>query len=154
VKGKREAIPDGSLRLSREIWDHPQVSSSPDAFPALAALAAPVAGRALLDEELLPVGGPPSLDDLRGRRTELLDRVACYGVTELRVFGSVARGRARPGSDVDLIVDLDPARHGLFDLAGVAAALEEALGCAVDVIAPGFLAQPLPEQIAREAVLL
>lgn len=113
-----------------------------------------MAGRPLLDEELLRAQAPPSLDDLRARRTELLDCVAGYGVTELQVFGSVASGRARPGSDVDLIVDLDPARHGLFDLAGVAAALEEALGCAVDVVAPRFLAEPLPEQIAREAVLL
>jgi uncharacterized protein len=130
------------------------VTSSPDSFPALAALAAPGAGRRLSEQEFPVTAGPPSLDDLKARRAELLDRVAGYGVTELRVFGSVARGRARPGSDVDLIVDLDPARHGLFDLAGVAAALEEALGCGVDVVAPRFLAEPLPEQIAREAVLL
>lgn len=32
-----------------------------------------------------------------------------HGASRMRVFGSFARGTARPDSDLDLVVDLDPA---------------------------------------------
>jgi predicted nucleotidyltransferase len=38
------------------------------------------------------------------RRSALLDLAAEYGMTEVRVFGSLARGTGRPDSDVDLLV--------------------------------------------------
>lgn len=44
---------------------------------------------------------------LRANRSRLADR---YGVRELAVFGSVARGEATETSDVDLIVEFDPDR--------------------------------------------
>ena len=76
-----------------------------------------------------PSGPPPSLGELRARRGEFLAHLARYGVRELRVFGSVARGQQGPGSDLDLLVDLaPPPRQGLFDLAGIGAALEDLLG--------------------------
>ena len=34
------------------------------------------------------------------------------GIKHLRVFGSVARGEARPDSDIDLIADFDPLPQG------------------------------------------
>lgn len=45
---------------------------------------------------------------LESRRREfelLLDR---YGATDPRVFGSVARGDAGEGSDIDIVVEMDP----------------------------------------------
>ena len=41
----------------------------------------------------------------------LLDR---YGATNPRLFGSVARGTAHPGSDIDILVDMDPADGNLL----------------------------------------
>lgn len=120
-------------------------------FSALAALAGSAPERTQ-DPVGRPVGLPPSLEELRARRGEILARLARYGVGELLVFGSVARGAQGPGSDLDVLVDLDPARQGLFDLAGIGAALEELLGCPVDVVAPRFLREPPPEAIVREAV--
>jgi predicted nucleotidyltransferase len=81
-------------------------------------------------------------------------RLEPYGLQGLLVFGSVALGTQGPQSDLDVVVDLDPARHGLFDLAGVGAVLEDLLGCPVDVVAPRFLAAPLPDGLIRAAVEL
>jgi hypothetical protein len=50
-----------------------------------------------------------------------------------RLFGSVARGEDRPGSDLDLLVDLDDSAS-LFDLARMHLELEELLGISVDVL--------------------
>jgi len=50
-----------------------------------------------------------------------------------RLFGSVARGEDRPGSDLDLLVDLDDSAS-LFDLARMHLELEELLGIRVDVL--------------------
>ncbi len=75
---------------------------------------------------------PPTLDELRARRAEILDIANRWGATNVRVFGSVARGDATHGSDVDLLVDLDPGRS-LLDLGGLLMDLQDLLGVAVDV---------------------
>lgn len=54
-------------------------------------------------------------------------------VLRAELFGSVARGEAGPGSDVDLIVALSE-RAGLFDLAALSTALESALGRGVSLV--------------------
>src|SRR5580700_4937288 len=64
---------------------------------------------------------PPQLSRLSGpvgrhvrrKRRALVAAAAAHEVTNLRVFGSVARGEDRPDSDVDLLVDL-PAHMGLL----------------------------------------
>ena len=49
-----------------------------------------------------------TLDELRRRRTEIQRIAESHGARNVRVFGSVARGDAVPGSDVDFLVDFDP----------------------------------------------
>jgi len=61
-----------------------------------------------------------------------------HKATNVRVFGSVARGDDRPGSDLDLLVKFAPGAS-LFDQIGLAQDLEEALGVHVDVISEGGL---------------
>jgi len=56
-----------------------------------------------------------------------------YGLSNLRLFGSVARGEDSADSDIDLLVDVGPG-VGLFDLAGCERDLEELLGAPVDLI--------------------
>jgi len=55
------------------------------------------------------------------------------GATRAALFGSVVRGEAKAGSDIDILVDL-PRGKTLFDLAGIKIRLEESLGREVDVI--------------------
>jgi predicted nucleotidyltransferase len=95
-----------------------------------------------------------TLESLRARRDELMAIAAKRGASNLRVFGSVARGEARPDSDVDFLVDLEPQRT-LFDLSGLILDLEEALGRKVDVVESGIRPPVgIPERIQREAVPL
>jgi predicted nucleotidyltransferase len=78
-----------------------------------------------------------------GRRDDTLAKLgavapelrARYGVASLAIFGSVARGEDRPGSDVDLLVTFNPAAHViLLTLGAIASQLEATLGCRVDLL--------------------
>ena len=56
------------------------------------------------------------------------------GVKRAALFGSVARGEARPDSDIDIMVELDPeARLGIWEYVGVINFLEEMFPSKVDV---------------------
>jgi uncharacterized protein len=47
---------------------------------------------------------------LQSKRLEILHAAARRGFKNGRVFGSVARGEARPDSDIDFLVDMEPER--------------------------------------------
>lgn len=51
------------------------------------------------------------LDAHRDEFLAILDR---YGATSPKLFGSVARGNARTGSDIDILVEMDPADGNLL----------------------------------------
>lgn len=61
-----------------------------------------------------------------------------HGASNVRVFGSVARGTARRGSDVDLLVDFEAGRT-LSDHVGLWRELETLLGRRVDLLSAGGL---------------
>lgn len=94
-----------------------------------------------------------TLEDLRRRRGELTDLAARRGATNLRVFGSVARGDSSAGSDVDLLVDLEPGRS-LLDLGGLVMDLSDALGVEVDLVTEAGLKPRIRERVVAEAVAL
>ena len=98
------------------------------------------------------VGAGPTLADLRARRDEILRIAAAHGAHGVRVFGSVARGQARPDSDVDLLVEFEPDRM-VLDLSALILDLQEALGREVNVAEVGRLAR-LADQIEQEAIPL
>lgn len=75
-----------------------------------------------------------------------------HGARNVRVVGSVARGEQQAGSDVDLLVDMQPGRS-LFDVAALHDDLEELLGRSVDVITSGTVRGRLA-RLAEEAVPL
>ena len=55
---------------------------------------------------------------LQAQRERIFEVAARWGASNVRVFGSVARGEADDRSDVDFLVDLEPDRS-LLDLAAV-----------------------------------
>lgn len=68
---------------------------------------------------------------LRDHETELRAR----GVRHVALFGSVARGEATATSDIDIIVDLDPAAPvGLFAYAGLKRFIADLFPERVDVV--------------------
>lgn len=90
---------------------------------------------------------------LRARRTDVLRLAAEYGVRDVRVFGSVARGDARPGSDIDLLARLDP-EVTLLRQAALVRHLETLLGCRVDLVSERALRPRVRDRVLREAVPL
>jgi len=73
-----------------------------------------------------------------------------YGVTDIRVFGSVARGDDATQSDIDFLVDMEPGRS-LFDMGGLLMDLETLLGCKVDVVTEKSLHWYIREKVLSEA---
>ena len=52
-----------------------------------------------------------ALDELQNiHRDDILIIAERYGVRHVRIFGSSVRNQAQPGSDVDVLVDLEPGR--------------------------------------------
>lgn len=93
-----------------------------------------------------------TLASLRRRRDAITETCLRHGATRPRVFGSVASGRARANSDIDLLVDLEPGRT-LFDVAALHDELVELLGHEVDVLTSGAVRGQL-SRVADEAVPL
>jgi predicted nucleotidyltransferase len=89
---------------------------------------------------------------LRERRSELLAAAARRGASNLRIFGSVARGDDSAGSDIDFLVDFEASRS-LVDVAGLILDLQGILGVPVDVIEASTL-RPGDGDILAEAVAL
>ncbi len=75
-----------------------------------------------------------------------------YGVTQLGIFGSVARGQATEGSDVDVVVQMPP---DLFQMVHLKEDLEDLLGVPVDLIRlHKNLNTYLKSRIDREAIFV
>ncbi len=87
------------------------------------------------------------------KREEILRLAAAYGASNVRVFGSVARGMAAPESDVDFLVDLEPGRS-LLDLGGLLVDLQNLLARPVDVVTERGLRARLRDRVLKEAVAL
>jgi len=94
-----------------------------------------------------------TLPKLTERRREILRLAERYHAADVRVFGSVARGEATDGSDVDLLINTKPG-CSLFDLGGLLEDLKELLGCPVDLVTEDGLKPRLRERVLREAVPL
>jgi predicted nucleotidyltransferase len=92
-------------------------------------------------------------DDIIKRRAEIIAVARQYGASDIRIFGSVARGDALESSDLDLLVRLEPDRS-LFDLGGLLMDLRDLLGIKVDVVSEGALSGRFGQIVRREAVPL
>ncbi len=90
---------------------------------------------------------------LREKRDDILRIAARHGASNVRVFGSVARGEADEESDIDFLVDLAPDRS-LLDLGGLWWGLNDLLGGKADVITEQGLRDHIRERVLAEAAPL
>lgn len=94
-----------------------------------------------------------TFDMLLAKREEIIALAAKHKAEHVRVFGSVARGDANEGSDVDLLVSFAPGAS-LFDLIHLQEDAEHLIGVPVDVVSERGLSPFLEDRILREAIPL
>ena len=92
-------------------------------------------------------------ETLKSRREEILAIAAKYGVRNVRIFGSVARGEADDESDVDLLVEPMPG-FTLLKSSAMTRELEGLLGRRVDVVSERGLRERIRDRVIKEAVPL
>jgi hypothetical protein len=85
---------------------------------------------------------------LHTHRAEIVQR---FGVRHLALFGSTARGDARPDSDVDVLVDFSEGAT-LRGYMGLKFYLEAVLNQAVDLVTQQALRKELRPRIEKEAI--
>jgi predicted nucleotidyltransferase len=93
------------------------------------------------------------VDLVQLKREQILRLARQHGVTNVRVFGSTARGDAGPESDVDLLVEVGAEPSPWFP-GGPVADLEELLGRRVQIITERGLDELLRDQVLEEAIAL
>lgn len=93
------------------------------------------------------------LEQFQKQKDEILAVARRHGAFNVRIFGSVSRGDATAGSDVDFLVDLERGRS-LLDLGGLLMDLEALLGMRVDVVTENGLRPRIRERVLKEALPL
>ncbi len=105
--------------------------------------------------DLVSAQGPSAdvMQVVRSHQEELRGIFTTGGARNVRVCGSVARGTATDDSDIDFLVELDPA-VSYFDLVEIAQELEAVLGRPVDVLPESNLHPEWKQQVLDEAIPL
>lgn len=101
---------------------------------------------------VLRTGKTVLLDDLKSNRSAILALASRYGARHIRVFGSVARGEERPGSDVDFLVDFDKGYDMFNQRIPFSDQLESLLGRRVDLIPEHELNRHIRDDVLSECV--
>ena len=86
-------------------------------------------------------------------RQQILDLVAQYHASNVRIFGSVARGEARPDSDIDILVDFGP-NTGLFSIVALQESLSKLLHFPIDLGDPKSLKPHVQPSVAKDQLSL
>jgi len=93
------------------------------------------------------------LELLQNKREDIRRIATKHGAYNLRVFGSVARGEARPDSDIDLLIEKGPTTSSWFP-AGLVLELEEILGRRIEIVTEKALNPYLRDRVLSEAIPL
>src|ERR1700753_3970515 len=89
-----------------------------------------------------------ALAEKRDQVREVLER---FRMANPRIFGSTARGEDGEQSDLDILVDAPPGTS-LYDVAQVEIVLESLLGCKVEVLTEGFLADDIVKRAEADTL--
>ena len=89
-----------------------------------------------------------NLEELRKFKPQIMELASKYGVSEIKVFGSVARGDADENSDVDLLIDRFEGT--LLTFVYFKEKMEDLLGSKVDLIQIKNVKNPLRKKYMLE----
>jgi predicted nucleotidyltransferase len=90
---------------------------------------------------------------IQEKRAEIIKIARKYGASNIRIFGSVARGEATENSDIDFLMDIESG-HSLLHRISLIQELEDLLKCKVDVAKPQQLHELIKQQIIQESIPL
>jgi len=94
-----------------------------------------------------------SRDEIIAKIRQTAPALRAEGVSKLAIFGSRSRGDAGPDSDLDVLVEVDPAApFSLLNLSGVALIVEAATGLQAQVTLKRSLDERMAERIADDVV--
>jgi uncharacterized protein len=91
-------------------------------------------------------------DLLSTHQAQILSIAEKHGASNVRVFGSVARGEANEDSDIDFLVDYDLEKITPWFPSGLLLDLEQLLNCKVDVATVDMLKDRIRDRVLLEAV--
>lgn len=91
-----------------------------------------------------------SIDEIKALAAPIAEQ---YGIARMFLFGSYARGEAKPDSDLDFRVDKGALR-GLIQLGGLYSDLEETFDKRLDLLTTGSLEQKFLDRISSEEILI
>lgn len=98
-----------------------------------------------------------NLSDIRLKKKQLYQIAAKYGIKQVYIFGSVARGDSTEISDIDFLIELDE-NASLFGVGGFQYEAQSLLGVNIDVIPtfalPNVEDKTFVQRIQSEAVAL
>ena len=92
-------------------------------------------------------------NDLQLKKQSIINIAQTYGASNIRIFGSVARGESNDNSDIDFLVEFSLGRS-LFDLINVKLELEDLLGRSVDIVTEKSLHPLIRDSVIESAVEL
>jgi len=93
-------------------------------------------------------------DTVKQKRMQIIELASKFGVHNVRLFGSVARGESDDKSDIDFLVTIGP-KFSLMDHVRLEQALEQLLGHKVDIVSDGGLKRPrFRDRVLNEAMPL
>ena len=95
-----------------------------------------------------------SQNELKQRILAKRPALRARGISHMALFGSRARGEARPDSDVDLMIEVDDPGFSLIDLVGIQQDLSEEIGLPVQITMRRSLSERLADAIRDETIEL
>lgn len=91
------------------------------------------------------------IDEIRAKRDLIIKIAQKYGLTDVCIFGSVARGTDDEDSDIDILVTSNSGTT-LFDLGGFYSELETIFGSKLSVLTRGALKGRIKNEVLKDAV--
>lgn len=92
-------------------------------------------------------------ETLKEKRNQILTIAKRYGAGKVRIFGSIARDEGKQGSDLDMLIELEPGRS-LLDIIAIKQDLEDLLDCKVDVVTEAALSPYIRDEVLSQVVSL
>jgi uncharacterized protein len=94
------------------------------------------------------------LDEIKAMGPRLAELCQKYGIAELYVFGSVARGDAQPDSDIDLLYVRVPGNDLGMSYFALQEDLEKLFESPVDLVPKDALHQVIRDEVLGDAQVL